>query len=46
MTKITVGFRNFAKARKNPIKFLGKLGPSVRFVTQSFNRMRVALMEL
>ena len=37
MMKLTVGFRNFANAPKNPIKFLSKLGPSVRFVTQSFN---------
>jgi hypothetical protein len=43
MTKLTVGFRNFANASQNPIKFFSKLGSSVPFVTQSFNGMRVAL---
>jgi hypothetical protein len=45
MTKLTFGFRNFANAPKNPIKFFSKLGPSVRFVTQSFDGMRVVLTE-
>jgi hypothetical protein len=45
MTKLTVGFRNFANAPNNPIKFFNELGPSVRFVTQSFNGMRLAVTE-
>jgi len=45
MTKLTVGFRNSANALKNPIKIFGKLGPSVRFVTQNFNGTRVPLKE-
>jgi hypothetical protein len=43
VTKLTVGFRNSANALKNPIKIFGKLGPSIRFVTQNFNGTRVAL---
>jgi hypothetical protein len=45
MTKLTVGFRNFSNAPKNPIKIFSVLGPSVRFVTQSFNGLRVAATE-
>jgi hypothetical protein len=45
MTKLIVGFRNFPNVPKNPIKTFSILGPSVRFVTPSFNGVRVAVTE-
>jgi hypothetical protein len=37
MMKLIVGFRNFSNGPNNPIKIFSILGPSVRFVTLSFN---------